>query len=166
MKKNKTTTAFAAALIVAGLFAGAAAVADPGPGRPGMPGMMMRRMGPPLQPLMDQLQLSDDQRAEIKAIFAGSRDALRPLAVELREKHAALRATSQNRPFDESAVRAEARDIAGVQAELMVARAQMMNRVLAVLTDEQKARLAELRAERLQRFQEWRKQRSGKSEQS
>lgn len=160
MEKNKKSTAVAAALLVAGLFAGAAVSAEPGAGRPGM---MMRRMGPPL---LSQLKLSDDQQARIKSIFTGSRDAVRPLATELREKHAALKATSESQPFDESAARTQAQDIAGVEAELMVARAHMMNQVLAVLTDEQKAKLAELRAERLQRFQEWRKQHSGKSEQS
>lgn len=41
-----------------------------------------------------------------------------------------------------------------------------MNQVLMVLTDEQKARLNELRAQRFQQFNEWRKQHFGKSTQS
>ena len=68
--------------------------------------------------------------------------------------------------FDEAAVRAQAQELAGLQAQMMVARAQVRNQFLGVLTDEQKARLSDLRAERLQRFQEWRRQHSAPSEQS
>jgi Spy/CpxP family protein refolding chaperone len=146
--------------MVALLLVSSAALAHPGfGGRPGM----MRRMGPaPLQ----QLQLSEDQRAQIKTIFSGARENIQPLAQQLREKHAALMDTARAQPFDETSVRAQTQEIADIQAQLMFARAQVRNRFLAVLTDEQKARLSELRAERLQQFQEWRKQRLGRTDPS
>jgi protein CpxP len=151
-------------VLTAGLIAAAGcvtlstAVADPGFGRPGMRG----RMG---TPLFSQLQLSDAQRSDLRDIFTHSRETMRPLMQQLREKQTALRQSSEGN-FDESAVRAQAQDIAGIQAQLIVARAHIRNQVLGVLTDEQKARLSELRAERMQQFREWRQQHSAPSEQS
>lgn len=159
MNRGKKVMSGVGALIISSLLVSSAVLAHPGFGRPSM----MRRMGPPL---LDQLQLSDDQRAQIQTIFASGRDTIRPLAQQLRKKHATLRETTRNQPFDETVVRSQAREAADIQAQLMVARAQMMNQVLMVLTDEQKARLNELRAQRFQQFQEWRKQHFGKSTQS
>ena len=144
-----------AALMVSTIFA------HPGfgPGRSGM----MRRMGPSL---LEQLQVSSDQRSQIQSIFTDGRETIRPLIQQLREKHAALQEAARDQPFDETLVRSQAQEIADVQARLIVARAQLKNQVLAVLTDEQQARLSELRAQRLQQFREWRKERSVKTDPS
>src|ERR1043165_1389362 len=136
----------------AGSLALSTAVADPGFGRPGM----MRRMG---APLFSQLQLSDTQRSQIHDIFTNNRDTIRPLMQQLREKQTALRQSSEGN-FDEAAVRAQAQDIASIQTQLIVERAHIRSQVLGLLTDEQKARLSELRAERMQQFREWRRQHS------
>lgn len=144
-----------AALMVSTIFA------HPGfgPGRSGM----MRRMGPSL---LEQLQVSSDQQSQIQSIFTDGRETIRPLIQQLREKHAALQEAARGQPFDETLVRSQAQEIADVQARLIVARAQLKNQVLAVLTDEQQARLSELRAQRLQQFREWRKERSVKTDPS
>lgn len=157
MTKQKRAV-IAGAILLATLLAGSAVFGHPGFGRPGM---MMRRPG-----LFQQLQLTDEQREQIKTIFSGARETMQPLAQQVRQKHAALRDVARAQPFDESTVRVGAEEIAALQAQLMVQRAQIRNQVLAVLTDEQKARLRDLRAERLQQFREWRKQHFGKAEQS
>lgn len=150
---------FAAGVIAAaGSLALSTAVADPGFGRPGM----THRMG---APLFSQLQLSDAQCSDLRDIFTHSRETMRPLMQQLREKQTALRQSSEG-SFDEGAVRAQAQDIAAIQAQLIVERAHIRNQVLGLLTDEQKARLSELRAERMQQFREWRRQHSAPSEQS
>jgi len=143
--------AFAASLALSTVLA------NPGFGRPGM-----RRMG---APLFSQLQLSDTQRSQIHDIFTNSRETIRPLIQQLRDKQAALRQSSEG-TFDEAAVRVQAQDIASIQAQLIVERAHIRNQVLGLLTDEQRARLSELRAERMQQFREWRQQHSAPSEQS
>ena len=158
MNTQKSVVVLAAFFTVS-LLTTSALFANPGFGRPGM----MRRAGPPL---LQQLQLSDDQRAQIKTIFSGARETIQPLAQQVREKHAALRDAAQAQPFDETSVRAQTQEIADIQAQLMFARAQVRNQLLGVLTDEQKARLSELRAERLQQFQEWRKQHMGRPQPS
>lgn len=160
MKRGKQVMIGIGALVIAGLMMSSVIFAHPGfgPGRLGI-----RRMG---LPILEQLQLSGDQRGQIETIFASGRDNIQPLAQQLREKHSALRETTRTQPFDETLVRSQAQEVADVQTQLMVARAQMMNQMLGVLTDDQKARLSELRAQRLQQFREWRKQHLGKSEQS
>ena len=149
--KLKTITTAACAVTIAAFLAGGAALAEPGFGRPGMMMQMRTR-------LFDQLQLSDAQRADIQNIFANGRETIAPLAQQLRQKHAALRDSVNGGTFDQAAVSAQAQDIANLQAQLIVARAQVRNQFLGVLTDDQKALLTQLRAERLQRFQEWRQQ--------
>ena len=151
------------AFIAASLLMSPAVFAQPGfgPGRPGMMGRM-GRMGPPL---LDQLQLSGDQRRQIEAVFAGGRDAVHPLAQQLREKRAALGEAARALPFDETAVRSLARQAAELQAQLTVARAQIANQLQSLLTEDQRTKLSQLRAERLQRFKEWRRQHMGRPEQ-
>ena len=160
MKKSKPVMIGIGALIIASLLMSAAIFAHPGfgPRRLGM----MRRMGPPL---LEQLQLSSDQRAQIDAIFASGRDTIQPLARQLREKIAALREATRTQPFDEVLVRSQAQEAANVQAQLMVARAQLISQARALLTDEQRAKLDQLREQWLEQFREWRRQHLGKPDQ-
>lgn len=157
----KTTKQIAiGVLIAASLLMSPAIFAQPGfgPGRMGM----VRRMGPPL---LEQLQLSDDQRAQIKTIFAGGRDTIQPFVQQLREKRAALGEAARALPFDETLVRTLAQQAADLQAQITVARAQIANQMQSLLTEDQRTRLSQLRAERLQQFHEWRRQHMGRPEQ-
>lgn len=61
--------------------------------------------------------------------------------------------------FDESAVRAAAQARAAKRVEMEVSRARMMSEMYAVLTSEQKAKIAEMRQQRQQRRQERKAQR-------
>ncbi|MGH7775527.1 MAG: Spy/CpxP family protein refolding chaperone [Candidatus Binatia bacterium] len=106
--------------------------------------------------LLAELQLTDDQKAQIKSISANDRETIRALHRELREKQRSLMEASKSDPFDEGRVRLEAQELANVQAEMMVVRARLFNKTLSVLTEEQKAKLNNLREERRQRFKEWR----------
>jgi len=105
------------------------------------------------------LQLSDDQRAQIKNIFANSRESIRPLHQQLEEKRTALREVMAASPFDEERVRSLAQELSSAQTEMIVQRARLMNEALGVLTSEQRAKLEELRQQRQQRSREWRGQR-------
>ena len=159
MKKNKQIKITLGALIVTSLLMSSAVFAHPGfgPGRLGMRGMRT--------PLLEELQLTGDQMAQVKTIFANGRDAIRALAGQLREKHAALREATRTGPFDEALVRSQAQEAANVQAQLMVARAQLISQARALLTDEQRAKLDQLREQWLEQFREWRRQHLGKPDQ-
>jgi protein CpxP len=118
-----------------------------GPGGPGGP-------HDGLGPLARDLNLTDEQKAQIKKItdsFAESTKALHDQLHTLRE--------SQPDPlsgaaFDEAAVRAAAEARARVEVELEVTHARIMSQIFSLLTPEQKARLAAKRQEFEQRHKD------------
>jgi Spy/CpxP family protein refolding chaperone len=152
MKRSKQIQIVFGILMVESLLVGSAALAHPGLG-PGRMGMMAARTR-----LLDELQLTTDQKAQIQRIWADGRQTLGPLHQQLREKQRALREAARSEPFDEALVRSQAQEVADLQTQLMVVRAQLINQARSIMTDEQKARLNELREQRLQQFREWRKQ--------
>jgi Spy/CpxP family protein refolding chaperone len=116
-------------------------------GFPGGPGGA-RRDGVGLLPR--DLNLTDDQKAQIKKITDSFEESTKSLRDQLKTLH-----ESEPDPFsgtfDEAAVRAAAEARAQVDIELSVARAKLMSQIAAVLTTEQKAQLAAKRAEFAQR---------------
>jgi Spy/CpxP family protein refolding chaperone len=94
-----------------------------------------------LGPLARDLNLTDDQKAQIKKITDSSEESNKALFDQLRTLH-------QNEPdplsgnFDEAAVRAAAEARSKVQIELEVSRAKMMSQIAGVLTAEQKTQAA------------------------
>jgi protein CpxP len=94
-----------------------------------------------LGPFARDLNLSDDQKAQIKKIRDSFQESTKTLHDQLRTLH-----ESEPDPlggtFDEAAVRAAAEARAKVEIELAVAHAKMMSQIAAVLTSDQKAQLA------------------------
>lgn len=94
-----------------------------------------------LGPLVRDLNLTDTQKTQIKAITDSFRESDKAL-------HDQLRTLRQSEPdpmsgtFDEAAVRAAAEARAKIQIELEVSHAKMMSQIAAILTAEQKAQLA------------------------
>ena len=111
----------------------------PPPGGGGFRGPGGPRDG--LGPLGRDLNLTEEQKAQIKKIQDSFRESDKAL-------HEQMRALMGNQPdpasteFNEAAVRSAAEARAKIQVELEVSRAKMMSQVAAVLTDEQKAQLA------------------------
>jgi len=93
-----------------------------------------------LGPLRD-LNLTDDQKTQIKKITDSFRENDKALFDQLRTLH-----QSQPDPvssnFDEAAVRSAAEARAKVQVELEVSHAKMMSQIVSILTADQKAQLA------------------------
>jgi Spy/CpxP family protein refolding chaperone len=107
----------------------------PGGGFPGGPGP---RDG--LGPLARDLNLSDEQKAQIQKITESFHESTKALLEQLRTLH-----ESEPDPlagFDEAAVRAAAEARGKIDVELSVARAKMMSQIGTVLTADQKAQLA------------------------
>ncbi len=126
-----------------------------------------------LSELLDRLDLSVEQRAEIRTVLAAHKEALGTLLDADVASHRALRAAIRQGEVDEPAVRAASATGAAVDADLAVERARILTGILPILTEEQRAearafavgarsavagRLAELlgdtegRAERLERI--------------
>jgi len=138
-KKFSVVAGFAGAL----LLTTAVVVFSQGPQGPPSGGGFRGGPGPRdgLGPLARDLNLTDDQKAQIKKITDSFEAGTKDLRDQLRTLH-------QSEPdplsgtFDEAAVRAAAEARAKVQVELDVAHAKMMSAIASVLTAEQKAQLA------------------------
>lgn len=112
--------------------------------------------------VLKELQLTDNQKAQIKDIFAKGRESLRASYEQLRQRQMALREATRTEPFDEGLVRSHAQELAQAQAEMMVARARLANEALGVLIPEQRAKLDDLRQQRQQHFRgRWQHRSSG-----
>ena len=120
-----------------------------GPGGPGGPG------GSVLGHISQVLNLTDAQKAQIKQLEDGFKESTKGL-------HEQLAKTGPGGPFealnggtfDEAAVRAAAQARANLRVELEVAHAKFFSQVYAVLTDEQKAKLAELHKQMQERHKQ------------
>jgi Spy/CpxP family protein refolding chaperone len=112
-------------------------------------------------PLGRELNLTDAQKAQVKQIEDSFRDSTKSLSEKMRALHESEMATLASGTFDEAAVRAAAQERAAVQVELDVAHAKMMSQIIAVLTPEQKAKLAELHKQMEQRGREPESRRGG-----
>ena len=141
---------FAAAFVMS-----AAAFAQHGPGGPGGHRGPGGPGGSLLAHFSQVLNLTDAQKAQIKQLEDSFRENTKGLHEQLRsagpgDPFAAVASGT----FDEAAVRAAAQARANLQAELEVAHAKFVSQVYAVLTTEQKAKLAELHQQMQERHRQ------------
>jgi Spy/CpxP family protein refolding chaperone len=111
-----------------------------GPGGPGGPMGMLPMLGP-------QLELTDAQRDQVKAIAAAHKDDWKALADRERTAHDALNAAVTADTFDETLIRSKSADAGVVDADMAVARARVYGEVLQILTPDQKTKLKAMQAE-------------------
>ncbi len=107
-----------------------------------------------LQKALHRLDLTDEQKASVKALFESHRDAMQAERDTLREARQALRLETQSETFNESAIRELSVKVHAIETDMAVARASLHNQILQLLTDEQQAELKEMRAERQERMQD------------
>jgi Spy/CpxP family protein refolding chaperone len=108
--------------------------------------------GGPMMPLRG-LDLTEAQRDQIFKIFHDQAPAAREQMKQVREARLALAKAAGGDRYDEAGVRAAAEAQGKAVTQLAVMRAQTIQRVNAVLTPEQRAKVKE-RAERRGRHQE------------
>lgn len=92
------------------------------------------------------LGLTEDQKAKLKELRAASRTNIKPVREAMKANREKMRTLTANGAFDEGQVTALANERAGLQAKLIVERQRMRSQLFAILTDEQKAKLAEMKA--------------------
>ena len=119
----------------------------PGVGGPGGPGM--RRGGPmAFGPGFRELDLTDDQKAQLKSIAESHRDEFRAAGEKARAAHDGMQALVDADSINESAIRAKSAEIAAAEAEVMILNAKVRQESMQILTSEQQQKLKELRAAR------------------
>ncbi|HVZ16599.1 MAG TPA: Spy/CpxP family protein refolding chaperone [Terriglobales bacterium] len=127
--QKKTLIAVVLAVTVG---AGALAARQIGMGSHGFGGMFARH-------LMNDLNLSDTQRSQIKQILLDERPTIQKLATSLRQQNQQMH-SGDPAQFDEAAVRAAAQNESATITEAIVERERIRSRVFAVLTPDQRAK--------------------------
>jgi Spy/CpxP family protein refolding chaperone len=125
-----------------------------GPG--GRPGFGLREEPGAFGPFgraLDRLDLTGEQRDQVRAILERHRDERTALREKMRDRREERFEQDLALPFDEAAVRARAEERARGLVEAEVARARVASEVLAVLTPGQRAELGKMREERHERFE-------------
>ena len=116
----------------------------PGPGGPGGPGIRMRVQGGPGLGFAG-LDLSDDQREQLKKIAESHQAEFKAAGDKVRAAHEGMRALTDADTIDEAAIRAKSAEIAAANAELMILRAKVRKESMQILTADQLAKLKERR---------------------
>jgi Spy/CpxP family protein refolding chaperone len=116
-------------------------------GGPGGPGGFGGPMG--LLPMLGhELNLTDAQKDQIKAIADTHKDEWKSLADRERAAHQALNALVMADTIDEASIRQKSAEVAAVDADAAVMRAHAHAEVLQILTADQKAQLKTLISQR------------------
>jgi protein CpxP len=125
-----------------------------GPGRGGPLGMM----GVLNPMLMDRLNLTDAQRDQVKSVLQAHSTDFKAVGDRAFAAHRALEAVIGADTVDESAIRARSADVATVEADMAVMRAQIRAEVWQLLTPDQQQQAKTLQAQMEQRMQQGRQQ--------
>jgi Spy/CpxP family protein refolding chaperone len=150
---NSKLTVLAASLA---LFAGIAMAQDEaapsGPRGHGMHGHFMGggELGLPLH----ELNLTDDQKAQVKQIFQTEKPTMKPLMQQEMAAHQQLIQLVTSGSFDQSKAAAIAAQESLTHQQLEVEHAKIASQVYQLLTADQKAKVAEMIAKHQQRMQE------------
>ena len=122
-----------------------------GPDGHGGPGM--RGPGGPGGPMgfgagFRNLDLTDDQRAQLRKIADARRSDFEAAGQKVRAAREGMRALVEADSINESAIRAKSAEIAAAEADVMILNAKIRQESLQVLTSEQQAKLKEQRTAR------------------
>jgi protein CpxP len=93
------------------------------------------------------LNLTDDQRAQMTALMQKAHPAMKPLFQQQHQLDQQLRQYVEG-TYDEAKVRALAAQKAQVETELTIAQTRVHNQLYQLLTEDQKAQLKQLEAQR------------------
>lgn len=124
----------------------------------GMPGHMMGF-------LAKQLNLTDDQKAQAKAIIQKEHPTMQPL---MQQEHAVDQQLRQyvEGNFDQAKVQALAAQKAQIQAQITVQQTRIHNELYQILTADQKAQLKQLEAQHEARMQQRMQQRAQQNDEA
>ena len=127
----------------------------PGPGMGGPPPGAMRGPGGPMGPMgmgigpgFRELDLTDDQKTQVKAIVDSHQAEFKAVGEKMRTAREGMQALIEAETLDESAVRAKSVEVAAAEADAAILGAKVRTQTLQVLTSEQLAKLKELQASR------------------
>lgn len=111
-----------------------------------------RRGGPHMAMMfLRGLDLTDEQKAKVREITEASRTNIEPLAQQMRDGHQKLAALGTDGSFDQAKVEALAAEQSALMGKMIVEKEKTKAQIFAILSDEQKAKAAELMKNRPER---------------
>lgn len=108
----------------------------------------VREGAPIVMHMLRGLDLTENQRTQIKALADSQREPMRAGMQKVREARRALRELAMSDKYDAAAASAKAEEMARADAELARLSTENMQKIFALLTPEQKARLKARMAQR------------------
>jgi Spy/CpxP family protein refolding chaperone len=95
--------------------------------------------------MMDQLGLSDTQREQIRALGDQARTESQAFQEQMKSIHDSIRQIVESKQFDEAAARVLTKQQAEIEGELAFIRLRTDAGIYRLLTDEQRAKLEQMR---------------------
>ena len=117
-----------------------------GPGGPGMDGPRGMRGGAGME--FRGLDLTDDQRAQLRKIREARQNEFKAAGEKLRAAREGMRQLMQSDTINEQAIRARSAEVAAAEADVAILNARVRQESLQILTSEQQQKLKELRDSR------------------
>jgi Spy/CpxP family protein refolding chaperone len=100
--------------------------------------------GKNFQRIVQRLELTDAQKADVKKVLSGEKENLKPLLTAIHDARKNLRESIRAADANESAVRAASAKVASAEADLAVERMKIFAKLSPILTEEQRAKISEL----------------------
>ena len=110
--------------------------------------------GPEFGMFLHQLNLTDDQKAQIKQIFQSEKGNLHPLMQQEMQAHQQLMQLVTSGNFDQAKANAIATQESQVHLQMTVEHAKIGAQIYQLLDSTQKAKVADIMAKHQQRMQE------------
>jgi len=98
--------------------------------------------------MAEKLNLSNDQRTQVESIMNESKDQLTEFREKMQENRKQLRTLTQTAPLNEASVRKIADAQGDLKADMIVLRVQQRAKINSILTEDQRAKLKEMRGKR------------------
>lgn len=114
--------------------------------------------------IAQKLNLTDEQKTEVKAITEDSRARLKPLMESLRESRKQAETLGTDGTFNEEQVNQIAANQSETMKQLFIEREKTKARIFAVLTPEQRAEAAKMKEQFKDGFKDRFRKRGGKNE--
>lgn len=116
--------------------------------------------------MAEKLDLTDEQKAQVKQIMETSRAKVQPLREASQANHQKMKTATANGQFDEATVSAIATEQATIGAQLIVEKQRTKSQIFQILTAEQKVRIQQFEEQRRERSENRQDGREKKAEQN
>jgi Spy/CpxP family protein refolding chaperone len=111
--------------------------------------------GESMRKMIAALELTEDQKLQIKEILKAHKPAIQPLRKQLIEERRALRDLIQSESWTDTAIKDQVAKVSSIATEMAMHRAQVYSKVRPILTAEQIQKFMDLQKARDLRMDEF-----------